>query len=245
MGGFPGKTPGRILVGMASGGSTAKVKDILKDRHYFPPFDELCNENDLDFSYWKEDEDRDIWVQACTWCFLAEITNDETSQIPFMRNRVWVRDRQGRDNIPISFYPERGLFDFKTLKKGYTVCVMLAEQHHFLDMTTGLRIENLDTIKVIPCGLDELFAISRSYSQCQNSCWTCNKEAVPEVVSLKKCSRCHAAQYCCKECQVKDWKERHHRWCKALPEFLRMAKIDYSTYDEHALFSHLPIGRIW
>ena len=83
------------------------------------------------------------------------------------------------------------------------MCVMLAEQHHFLDLTVGLRIEGLDTIKVIPCSLDELFAIT------PNACWACKKEdrrVAADGVSRKKCAACHAAQYCCKECQVKDWK---------------------------------------
>ena len=233
---------------MAAGSSTsADVEDILKNEFYFPSFRDLGTDNDLDFRYWKEDR-TGTWVQACTWCFLGEITNDELSQVPFLRNRVFVRDRRGEDDIPISFYPERGFFDFKLLKKGHTVCVMLAERHHFLDMTTGLRIESLDTIKVIPCGLDDLFTLSTFYSQCKNACWACGKKASGDgegAVGLKKCGACHTAQYCCKQCQVKDWKERHRRWCKALPEFLKMTKIDYSTYNEHALFGFFPVGRIW
>ena len=125
---------------------------------------------------------------------------------------------------------------------------MLAEKHIFLDLQIGLRIEDLDTIKVIPCSLDELFAISRAYSQCQNACWTCKKQdrsVVADCVNLRKCAACHVAQYCCKECQVKDWKERHRGWCKALPEFLKMAKIDYSTYNEQTLFGCPPFGRMW
>ena len=240
--------PYKILV-MASGGATSVRKDILKNELYFPSFQGLGEENDLAEQYWKEDIHRCVWTQACTWCFLAEITNDETSQIPFLRNRVIVRDRRGQNNIPISFYPERGHFDFRTLKKGHTVCVMLAEQHHFLDMTTGLRIEGLDTVKVIPCGLEDLLALSTVYSQHEDLCWTCEKKKIEftsgstSPVDLKKCAACHIAQYCNKECQVKDWKERHRRWCKALPEFLKMTKIDYTTYNEHALFG--LFGRIW
>lgn len=234
---------------MATGSSTSDVEDILKKEFYFPSFRELGTDNDIDFRYWKEDH-TGTWVQACTWCFLGEITNDECSQIPFLRNRVFVRDRKGKDNIPISFYPERGVFDFRLLKKGHTVCVMLAEQHHFLDMTTGQRIESLDTIKVIPCGLNDLFSLSTFYSQSKNTCWGCGKKTTDDsegaiAVNLKKCGACHTAQYCCKQCQVKDWKERHRRWCKALPEFLKLTKIDYSTYNEHALFGFLPVGRVW
>lgn len=248
--GFPRGNP-VTSIAMARGSNNC-MKDILKSRHYFPSFQDLGDENDLDDQYWKENYYTGVWVQACTWCFLGEITDDESSQIPFLRNRVLVRDRMGRENIPIFFYPERGIFDFKTLKKGHTICVMLAERHYFLDGSIGLRIESLDTVKVIPCALSDLFAMSTFYSQCQENaaCWACEKKstdssAAASAVNLKKCAACHIAQYCCKECQVKDWKERHRRWCKALPEFLKMTNIDYSKYDEHALFGYLPFGRIW
>lgn len=144
------------------------MKDILKSEHYFPSFRDLGDEHGFDERYWKIH--RGVGTQAYTWCFLGEITNDETSQSSFLRNRILVRDRQGNNNIVIAFYPESGQFDFKTLKRGHTVCVMLAERHYFLDRTVGLRIEDLDTIKVIPSALDDLFAISTFYSQCQRAC---------------------------------------------------------------------------
>ena len=235
---------------MASGRSTTQANDILKNQLHFPSFNDLGHENDLDERYWEEDPWRGVWVKACTWCFLGEITYDEYSQIPFWRNRVHVRDRRGKDDIPVLFYPDSGFFfDFKTLKKGHTICVMLAEQHYFLDTTIGLRIENLDLVKVIPCSLEDLFAISAVHSH-QNACWTCGKTAGGDgeaatvaAMDLKRCAACHTAKYCCKQCQVSDWKERHRRWCKAMPEFNRLVKIDYSTYNEDALFGLL--GRIW
>ena len=214
---------------MASGNTaTSDVKDILKNELYFPPFEELTDENGLDERYYKEDH-RGVWVRSCTWCFLGEITNDETSQIAFLRNRVVVKDRRDR-SVSIFFYPECGSFDYRTLKKGHTICVMVAERHYFLDLTVGLRIEDLDRVKMIPCALDDLFAISTFYSQNYKACWTCKKKTPDDgeaavAVNLKKCATCHIAQYCGKECQVKDWKERHRRWCKALPEFLKLTKI--------------------
>ena len=162
---------------------------------------------------------------------------------------VLLKDRCGEDDIPIAFYPETGSFDYRTLKKGHTICLMLAERRTFLDLSEGVRVENLDTVKVIPCALDDLFAISTFYSQCQDSCWTCKKKAsatsdgeATVAVELKKCANCRIALYCGKECQVKDWKERHRRWCKALPEFLKLTKINYRKYKEHVLFG---VGCIW
>ena len=116
---------------------------------------------------------------------------------------------------------------------------MMAEQHYFLDRRIGLRIENLDTTKVIPCGLNDLFALSTFYSQSKSTCWGCGRKTADDnsegaaVLDLKKCSACRTAKYCCRECQVKDWKERHRRWCKAMPEFLKLTKIDYSIPISH------------
>ena len=217
-------------------------EDILQNRHYFPAFRDLGEDNDLDLRYWQESS-FGCYECAYTWCFVAEIVNDELSQIPFLRNRVNVRDRNGQDNINISFYPESGTFNFRTLKRGHTICVIQAQQHYFLDMSIGLRIECLDSVKVIPCGLSDLFALSKHYSQNANSCWECGK-ANDEESSLKKCAACKVACYCDKQCQTKDWKERHRVWCKAIPEFLKLTKIDYSKYTEDSLTS-VTGQRLW
>ena len=117
---------------------------------------------------------------------------------------------------------------------------MMAQKHHFLDLTIGLRIEDLDMVKVIPCEMSALFSLSTFYSKSKNKCWGC---CIAVTVDDKKCSACRTAVYCSKDCQVKDWKERHRKWCKALPEFLKLTKIDYSQYDPHSLFG--PAGHIW
>ena len=213
---------------MASEGATS---DILKNELYFPSFEGLEDDHVLDHKHYHIDS-RGLWARACTWCFLGEITHDETSQVSFWRNRIFVKDRHGKGNIPIAFYPERGSFDYKTLRKGHTICIMLAQRRHFLDRSIGIRIEHLDRVRVMPCALNDLFAISTFYSQSDHhkTCWMCKKTNTSDdegavAVDMKKCASCCIAQYCCKECQVKDWKERHRRWCKALPEFLKLTKI--------------------
>ena len=156
---FHSKTTG------SSSDASKKCEDILKDTRNFPSFSDLpldvlpdpdhCEIIKSDFHYKR------------TWCFLAEITNDEMSQAFgfFGRNRIAVKDRTSYDNIPVLFYPEMGYFDFKTLKKGCTVAVLFAERHHFMDGTIGLRIENLDTIKVLECNLKELFGLSSRFKK--------------------------------------------------------------------------------
>lgn len=223
---------------MASKGCT---NDIFKKKLYFPRFRDLDFEYEIDERYWKEDSCHPgFMIPACTWYFLGEITNDMTSQCTFLRNRVLVRDRRGQNNITIAFYPESGSFDFKTLKKGHTVRVWCARKHEFMDGSVGLRIEELNTIKVMPCSLNDLFAMSTFCSETSttNSCWRCGKKSTKSssdaacALELKKCASCLTAKYCSRECQVKDWRERHRKWCKALPEFMDMKKIDYGKPQE-------------
>ena len=223
--------------------SSKYKEDIFQNERFFPAFQDLGVDNDLDLRYWKQSS-FGSYKYTYTWCFVAEIEDDELSQIPFLRNRVHVRDRNGQGDINISFYPESGMFNYRALKRGHTICVMQAEQHYFLDRSIGLRIEHLDTVKVIPCGLSDLFALSKQYSQNANSCWRCSKTASDEGSSLKKCAACKLACYCDKQCQTKDWKERHKVWCKAIPEFLKLTRIDYSKYVKDSLtsvFGH----RLW
>lgn len=232
---------------MASGSSTSTsgVKDILESKFYFPFFRDLPKDYELHQEYYMEDPNTGFWIEACMWCFLGEITNDDTSQMDFLRNRVVVQDRSGKDNITVAFYPENGSFDCKLLKKGHTICVMFALQHYFIDGSIGLRIESLDTITAIPCSLSDLFALSAFYTRSRNACWACGKESITNSeaaisVHLKHCSKCRTAQYCCKQCQVEDWKKRHRRWCRALPHLLRLAKINYTTCKRNP---RIPFGQ--
>lgn len=209
--------------------STSRKRDVLASLRDFPPFSDLPVDNGLDEDYYQESLSG-VWVYSRTWCFIAEIYDDSLPPIP-IRRRVLVRDRLGEE-LPIFFYPECGCFDYSTLKNGRTVAILFAERHHFLDLSVGLRIENLDTIKVVSSNLEDLFAMSNCYAKCGDErCWysQCGEKRVAE--EIKKCGSCWCARYCNKQCQTNDWKERHKRWCKALPLFMKLASIDYSRAD--------------
>ena len=212
--------------------STERFVDIFKNTLNFPAFDDLPCEYDLDEDYWEQDPHDGMYKHACTWLFLGDITHD-TSDYPAIfsfRKRVSARDRAGKEEIPIAFYPERGSLDYGTLKKGHTICVLLAEQRQFFDGSTGLRIEDLDVITVVPLKLKDLFSLSRTYAERKDTqCWSCGKQPSK---GLKKCATCKVAFYCDTKCQKDDWKDRHRRWCKAMPKFLFIARADLSKYDK-------------
>jgi hypothetical protein len=176
---------------------------------------------------------------------MAEIVNDGESQIPFFRNRVDVRDRAG-GKCSISFYPEDGRFDFETLKTGSTILVTAGQKHNFRDGSCGLRIEYLHNVTVAPCSMSDLMVLSKLYHERQDRCWCCGGRDNPSDTSaptgegvtgyseLKRCAACRVARYCSKDCQTKDWKERHKRACKAVPVFQKLVLIDYSKCDNRA-----------
>ena len=149
--------------------------DFLKSLFHFPSFRNLPHENDIPDEYFVPDY-RGVYVIACVWFFMGEIVNDEFSQISFLRNKVYVKDREG-SQCPISFYPERGYFNFKSLKKGCTILVTNGQQHNFLDMSVGLRVEDLATVAVAPCEMSHLLKLSDSYHTRKDaSCWCCGKQ---------------------------------------------------------------------
>jgi hypothetical protein len=84
-----------------------------------------------------------------TWCFLAEIVD----VIPWpIRPMLNVKDREGRVSL-LAFHLE-GLewHMFQKIrekyKKGYTVAVMHAEAHFFMDGQMGLRIRSMRDVHV-------------------------------------------------------------------------------------------------
>ena len=237
-------------------------RDLLSDKVNFPSFKDLPEETIADKRYWKVVNG--TYQPKCTWFFLGEITDTTNAYLPgpMFRNRVLVSDRTGKQSIPILFYPQSGRFDFKQLKKGCTICILLAEKHHFLDFTTGIRVENLDTVKVIQCGLNDLLSLSKTYAQRKDSnCWHCGKgppksqtdrhDGVRNDSSnaagvttknrrMKMCASCKVARYCDKSCQATDWRKCHRRWCKVLPDFLALTKTDLSKYDKDYWFTLIP-----
>jgi hypothetical protein len=215
--------------------------DMLQNRLHFPTFSSLPYDHHIDERYHVLDKRMGVYMKGKTWCFLGEIYNDELSQHPFLRNRVYLTDRDGFSPVPVFFYPESGYFDYSQLRNGRTLAVLYAEYHHFLDGQIGLRIENLDTVTVLNCRLEQLFSLSAHYwsHKGKEKCWTCGKNVSAE--ELKKCARCKVAKYCDKNCQKKDWTERHKVWCRVMPEFLTIASFDYDVYKDSQYFGGLQL----
>ena len=207
-----------------------KSVDLLSRRLIAPSFDDLPIDNDLDETYYAPNR-YGVYSVSRTWVFLGEIT-DCNRILPLLRYRALVTDRNGRTNIPLWFYPKSGCFDYNSMKVGHTMAAIFAEQHYFMDGSIGLRLEDLNHVKVIPCGLNDLLELSKHYSSSKGKCWGCGQEGK----TLKKCGACKTGFYCDEKCQRQDWTKRHKKWCKAMPDFLFLSSLDYGIANSKAVW---------
>lgn len=118
----------------------------LRSETAFPLFDGLPEENDISLEFY-ESAGGFSYRPRKHWCFLAEIIDVEN----IFRLRLIVKDKFGR-TVPIAFYTDdRGLeLDPSYIREGFTVAILYAEQHGFLDLSVGIRHENPTVIKVRP-----------------------------------------------------------------------------------------------
>ena len=167
---------------------------LFTNRKYFRSLDELPSDKTLHPHYDRPNIQGNM-VAIRPWAFLGEITHDSMAQLAIMRNQVHVKDIDGKENIPISFYVDYSInptnFDFKDLKVGHTICVRFGQQHWFLDGTRGLRIERLNSIDVYPCSITTLISMSSEIkdhlSMKDVHCWYCNHK---DEAAIKKSALC-------------------------------------------------------
>ncbi|CAF1338367.1 unnamed protein product [Adineta steineri] len=220
---------------------------LFTNRKYFRPLDKLPTDKILDSHYYRPSIHGNM-VAIRPWAFLGEITDDSMTQNQFMRNQVFVKDIDGKENIPVSFNVDHLInptnFDFKDLKVGHTLCVRYGQQHSFLDGTHGIHIERLNSVDVFPCSIATLMSMSSEIkdhlSMDDIHCWYCN-HADEAAIKKLRCVQCQKAFYCKTECQKAHWKgeserEPHRKFCKL-----------YSIYNEmnNQLKNELNYNCMW
>ncbi|KAG1774395.1 hypothetical protein EV702DRAFT_1270011 [Suillus placidus] len=186
---------------------TKTSKSLLRNSIKFPTFRDLPDENDVDPTYYDEGPYR--FAPRQHWCFLGEIVGS----YGLCRALLRVKDKDGQ-TIGQALVPQ--------IKEGHTVAVLYGEQHGFLDMTVGIRVEEASIIKIIPCSLEQLLKASddvaaRNLNSQSRCCGSCGKEEnTSGNTYLRLCSRCKQASYCGEVCQKKAWVDGHKADCKAL-----------------------------
>ncbi|KAK0624286.1 hypothetical protein B0T14DRAFT_565569 [Immersiella caudata] len=216
----------------------------LRNEATFPPFTKLPEEYGIDLSF-HESSGPFEYQPSRHWCFLAEISEVEI----FIRLRLIVRDKQGAV-VPVAFYTDdRGEEFVYQARKGFTVMILYADQHFFLDMTTGIRLEEESLCKIVPASLNELLSLSDKvgrYSTWQTGGRTCHG-CDEKRVDLQKCARCGMFWYCNKSCQTTGWQSKgHKRDCNLIREngLQAMFLMDWDRFEHFIEFPlHEPIVR--
>ncbi|EMD31935.1 hypothetical protein CERSUDRAFT_119267 [Gelatoporia subvermispora B] len=197
----------------------------LRDKRAFPLFADCPYENSANTRYFASNRTGSISPKR-HWCFLGEIVDF----VVFGRLTIDARDASGRV-VRVSFYDnDRGLNFVRgdKVKKGCTVAVLYPEQHFFLDMSQGFRVEDASKVTILPCSLKRLISANdkQQDTRFDDACWApgCQK-----MDSLSRCSGCRKAMYCGPEHQSGTWKD-HKSECKALQASEWFVQKDWTTY---------------
>jgi len=174
----PGNTGGELLSGGDEEQSLTNIQTSIspqqdpirqsadfRSERIFPPFLSLPDDDSIDLDFYTS-QDGFRYIPGRHWCFLAEVIGVES----FVRLRLNVRDKSGT-MVPIAFHTDgRGTEFEDKVQPGHTVTILYALQHGFLDLSTGIRLEDYSAIKVksLICS-STVVSFSDSYSSTRSS----------------------------------------------------------------------------
>ncbi|KUL81766.1 hypothetical protein ZTR_09241 [Talaromyces verruculosus] len=120
-----------------------EITDLRADAN-FPAFEDLPGDSDINMEFYSS-IDGFYYTPRKHWCFLAEVIEITF----FLRLTVLVRDKAGK-NVSVLFYTDEkeNKLAMSGLRTGQTIAILYAEQHGFLDMSVGIRLEEIHAIKV-------------------------------------------------------------------------------------------------
>jgi len=203
----------------------------LRSQMHFPTFTSLPEDSDIDLKSFGE-EHYGVYGPVKHWCLLAEIVEPKfVEPIPYFRPMFTAKDKAGKEFL-VALYLDNdvALPDFwnKYCKPGNVVAIMYACSHIFMDGQTGIRVEEVENIKMFPCNLNTLLNISdelKLLNHPSKNCQSCKKAAT------LKCSRC-SLLYCDKDCQMRDWKE-HKNKCLAFKQVIEWRERNWRKFDQY------------
>ncbi|KAH8099842.1 hypothetical protein BXZ70DRAFT_222042 [Cristinia sonorae] len=186
----------------------------LKNQNYFPTFNNLPEDDDLDLRYYDDPHNMGRYGPTKHWCLLGEIVQP----IPYFRPMLRVRDKVGKEFL-LAFYldSDQGIPKdmLRHMKPGNTISVMYADAHNFSDGQHGIRLEDSDVerVKVYPCTLESFLSLGTRVDAMlsDKNCSSCGSPAPLQ------CSGC-TIRYCNQECQRKHWSSQHKKECLAVKQ---------------------------
>ncbi|KAF8966137.1 hypothetical protein BDZ97DRAFT_1658154 [Flammula alnicola] len=196
-------------------------------QEHFPTFAELPEDDDIDLRYY-DDPSYGVTGPIKHWCLLVEIVE----QIPYLRPMFTVKDKAGKQFL-VAFYLDNNIVQPKIWEKrckvGGVIALMYATSHYFADGQHGVRVEEVENIKFLPCSLDSLLRVGDDLDKpADNKCGSCRSPAAG-----LQCSRCSVVKYCGKDCQTRDWKMRHKNECVVIQQVAEWMGKDWEDFDEY------------
>ncbi|MCJ1245426.1 hypothetical protein MMC30_002630 [Trapelia coarctata] len=209
----------------------------LRNETLFPNFGSCPSEYDVDLGYYHT-LDGLYWIPTRHWCLLAEIVE----AFIFIRLRLVAKDKDGHKFV-IAFYlePDDTGLRPSDFREGHTVAILYPHQHGFLDLTEGIRQEDIKRIQVIPLSVADVLALSDRVQE-QNrpvdgkfACHACGARRESLVVAQEK----HLGTNGTQDCQEKGWKEMGHKKdCKVLKDIKGFFTMKWDTFEE---FTEFPL----
>lgn len=146
---MPRKSPDLDLRSQVGPVALAKGEGFLKiGQIHFPTFTSLPDDSVIDLGCYGE-ENNGIYGPVKHWCLLAEIV--ERTGLPFLRPMFKAKDKAGEEFM-VAMYLDNDValpeFWHKYCKPGNVVAIMYACSHNFIDGQIGIRLEEVENIKV-------------------------------------------------------------------------------------------------
>ena len=194
----------------------------------FPSFANLTDLNDPSTKYYTG-WDEGLLVRSREWALLGEVTE----LVHFVRHRFVLQTRFGEELV-LHFYPESlpmPGFNVRDVQVGYTFALLNAEKKTFMDMTDGVRLEQLDTcwafkasLKDVTDEADKLLAAADAKAEKKPaSCFACAKP------TTSCCGKCKIARFCSRECQITEW-PKHKKLCRDAAKLLSLSCLPRHPY---------------
>jgi hypothetical protein len=149
------------------------------------------------------------------------------------RPEIRCKDASGQEFNVVGYFEERGRrnswFDARVapaIQPGCVLAIRYAESKRFMDMTTGIRLEDNHAkhVRALPCNLTQLLdaadVIFARKTEDPAACWAGCGQCEGEKAKLSRCARCKTARYCSKACQSVDWVGKHKDHCKLVDSIM-------------------------
>lgn len=106
------------------------------------------------------------------------------------------------------------------------MAILYAKQKNFLDFSSGIRQEHLDSVYVFNASLDTLYQTAPWIinNETKKKCWLPHCTTESSESAKFRCTRCATALYCGKEHQTSNWMH-HKQLCSQMLVLARLIKV--------------------